>query len=233
MKKIKIYTNEVLLDALFCMQKVNNRRSVTRSELDRFQEYIAKRCLEEGIEAEFIYDGTERTTRLRELVDTIMVDGMMVYRINPGVQSYKLIGTIYLSELNWLSYEYLKMHYEKGELVSSIDEALSDDPKISEETLEALKQSCIPGVNSWEFFKSCTDFTAESEIFCPEFQMVDKRHQLNAYYQLIQLERQRRSAEDVLNAIHRNSNVEEIDIEEVFDKYPNITREEFFSKMAR
>lgn len=230
MKKIKIYTNEVLLDALMCMGVVNKRKSITKEELERYQKHIESECLKEEIEVEFLYDCTERLTRLRELVDTIMVDGRPVYRLNPSAAN---------SDIGLLIYYYVQLRKNVGTF-THVDAEVDFDEMGDNDILLRLKQmrkslGGIPGMDSWSFFSSCKDFTAESEAECLEFQNVDKKHQLHIAYQLFQIEQQRRILERSWNTIKDNTEVriDDIEAEGILEKEPGISRDEFVSKIVR
>lgn len=80
--EIKICTNEILLNLLFRLMQVQNRKCVTASEVERFQEYIKREAKKQGVDVTFIYDMTERLSLIRKYVDTIIVDGKVVYRLN-------------------------------------------------------------------------------------------------------------------------------------------------------
>lgn len=229
MKKIKIYTNEVLLDALMCMGVVNKRKSITKEELERYQKHIESECLKEEIEVEFLYDCTERLTRLRELVDTIMVDGRPVYRLNLSATN---------SDISLLIYYYVQLR-KNAETFTHADAGIDLDDDNIDISLK-IKQlrkilGGIPGMDSWSFFSSCKDFTAESEAKCPEFQNVDKKHQLHIAYQLFQIEQQRRTLEKTWRTIKGNTEIriDDIEAEGILEKEPGISRDEFVGKMIR
>lgn len=229
MKKIKIYTNEVLLDALMCIGVVNKRKSITKEELERYQRHIENECLKEEIEVEFLYDCTERLTRLRELVDTIMVDGRPVYRLNPSATN---------SDISLLIYYYVQLR-KNAETFTHADVGIDLDDDNIDISLK-IKQlrkilGGIPGMDSWSFFSSCKDFTAESEAECLEFQNVDKKHQLHIAYQLFQIEQQRRALERSWNTIKDNTEVriDDIEAEGILEREPDISRDKFVSKIVR
>lgn len=80
--EIKICANEILLNLLFRLMQVQNRKCVTASEVERFQEYIKGEAKKQGVDVTFIYDMTERLSLIRKYIDTIIVEGKVVYRLN-------------------------------------------------------------------------------------------------------------------------------------------------------
>lgn len=83
--EVKICTNEVLLNLLIRLMRTQDRKCVTASEVEHFQEYIKEEAKKQGIEVTFIYDMTERLALIRKYIDTIVVDGKIVYRLNYSV----------------------------------------------------------------------------------------------------------------------------------------------------
>lgn len=80
--EVKICTNEILLNLLFRLMQVQSRKCVTESEIERFQKHIKQEARKQGIEVIFIYDMTERLDLIRKYIDTIIIDGKIVYRLN-------------------------------------------------------------------------------------------------------------------------------------------------------
>lgn len=80
--EVKICTNEVLLNLLFRLMQTQNRKCVTANEVERFQKYISEEAKKQNVEVSFFYDMTERLALIREFIDTVVINGDIVYRLN-------------------------------------------------------------------------------------------------------------------------------------------------------
>ena len=86
--EVKICTNEVLLKLLFRLMQTQNRNSVTASEVERFQKYISEEAKKQNVEVSFFYDMTERLDLIRKFIDTVVINGKVVYRLNLSITFY-------------------------------------------------------------------------------------------------------------------------------------------------
>ena len=80
--EVKICTNEILLNLLFRLMQTQNRNCVTASEVERFQKYISEVANKQNLVVTFFYDMTERLALIREFIDTVVINGKVVYRLN-------------------------------------------------------------------------------------------------------------------------------------------------------
>lgn len=83
--EVKICTNEVLLNLLFRLMQTQNRNCVTASEVERFQKYIGEEAKKQNVEVSFFYDMTERLDLIRKFIDTVVINGKVVYRLNLSI----------------------------------------------------------------------------------------------------------------------------------------------------
>lgn len=86
--EVKICTNEVLLNLLFRLMQTQNRNCVTASEVERFQKYIGEEAKKQNVEVSFFYDMTERLDLIRKFIDTVVINGKVVYRLNLSITFY-------------------------------------------------------------------------------------------------------------------------------------------------
>ena len=86
--EVKICTNEVLLKLLFRLMQTQNRNCVTASEVERFQKYISEEAKKQNVEVSFFYDMTERLDLIRKFIDTVVINGKVVYRLNLSITFY-------------------------------------------------------------------------------------------------------------------------------------------------
>lgn len=83
--EVKICTNEILLYLLFNLMDLQFRKCVTASEVEHFQEYIKEETKKQGVDVTFIYDMTERLALIRKCIDTVVIEGKIVYRLNYSI----------------------------------------------------------------------------------------------------------------------------------------------------
>ena len=81
----KICTNEVLLNLLLRLMQIQNRNCVTANEVERFQKYISDEAKKQNVEVSFFYDMTERLDLIRKFIDTVVINGKVVYRLNLSI----------------------------------------------------------------------------------------------------------------------------------------------------
>lgn len=128
--KVKICTNEILLNLLFRLMQIQDRKCVTASEIERFQEFIKEEAKKQGIEVTFIYDMTERLALIRKYIDTIVVDGKIVYRLNYSVTSDEVRELITL--LDFYQNQHIDISCENDEkFLASLDDYSSEIEKES------------------------------------------------------------------------------------------------------
>lgn len=197
--EVKICTNEVLLNLLFRLSQTQDRKCVTASEVERFQEYIKEEAKKQGIEVTFIYDMTERLVLIRKYIDTVVIGGKIVYRLNYSITSD-----------------------EAKELITLLDFYQRQHIDISCE-------------NDTQFMASLNDFTKESEKKCEQFRLLDERRILENLYQLHQLEKQEAKLNKAicmmtLNGAHM---IDGVDVSDLLEQNPDITKSEFIAKMGR
>lgn len=132
--EVKICTNEILLNLLFRLISTQNRKCVTAREVERFQEYIREEAKKQGIDITFVYDMTERLSLIREYIDTIIVDGKVVYRLNYSATTDEV------RELMTLLDFYQRQHIGlTGENDEEFITTLNDFTKESEKECEQFK----------------------------------------------------------------------------------------------
>lgn len=157
--EVKICTNEVLLNLLFKLMQVQNRKCVTASEVERFQEYIKREAKKKGADVTFIYDMTERLSLIRKYIDTIIVDGKVVYRLNYSVTTDEV------RELMALLDFYQKQH---------IDIACEND----DDFMATLNDFTEESEKECEIFK-IIDEKRQLEIIYQLFELEKKKRKLN------------------------------------------------------
>lgn len=157
--EVKICTNEVLLNLLFRLMQVQNRKCVTASEVERFQEYIKREAKKQGVDVTFIYDMTERLSLIRKYIDTIIVDGKVVYRLNYSVTTDEV------RELMALLDFYQKQH---------IDIACEND----DDFMATLNDFTEESEKECEIFK-IIDEKRQLEIIYQLFELEKKKRKLN------------------------------------------------------
>lgn len=171
--KETVYTNEILVEALFYLRLVQHRRSITATELAMYQNHILEEAQKQGVQIEINHDCTERLTRLRELVDTIFVNGETVYRISPKTTTKELDDYAYFyrekhkyvipgmnDPLFLASFNDFNSHSEKEcEEFQEVDErhqleiiyqlySIEKQKRMLEDTLRRLEFSATKKVNS-------------------------------------------------------------------------------------
>lgn len=157
--KIKICTNEILLNLLFRLMQVQNRKCVTASEVEHFQEYIKREAKKQGVDVTFIYDMTERLSLIRKYIDTIIVDGKVVYRLNYSATTDEV------RELMALLDFYQKQH---------IDIACEND----DDFMATLNDFTEESEKECEIFK-IIDEKRQLEIIYQLFELEKKKRKLN------------------------------------------------------
>lgn len=134
--EVKICTNEILLNLLFRLMQEQNRKCVTESEIERFQEYIKGEAKKQGLIVTFICDMTERLALIRKYIDTIIIDGKTVYRLNYSITRDEF------GELMTLLDFYQKQHIDLTmENDASFIATLNDFTHESEKECEAFIKS--------------------------------------------------------------------------------------------
>lgn len=133
--EVKICTNEVLLNLLFRLMQVQNRKCVTASEVERFQEYIKGEAKKQGINVTFICDVTERLNLIRKYIDTIIVDGKIVYRLNNSATTDEVRELITL--LNFYQKQRIDINCENDDNFMA---TLNDFTEESEKACDAFKK---------------------------------------------------------------------------------------------